>query len=232
MISTLVEAGVLDVIDNNKISVRLKVNDEQIEIGGTNYGSKIPSKVTKKSKDTSSVIWVTHHDLMFKDYYPGSQPLQEIEGVSIAINGHMHGTQPQIQVKSTTWCCPGNITRQSIDMSEHIPRVWLWNLQHHNENYGKLIPVELTYKKDIFRQIHVIEADEKNDFSLSKTDDKKLSFIEMAENAVLQIDNNATSDKELVRNFMTNLFNIEEVPQDIQTELLEMLENVAVETEE
>ena len=31
---------------------------------------------------------------------------------------------------------------------------------------------------------------------------------------------------------MTNLFNIEEVPQDIQTELLEMLENVAVEIEE
>ena len=31
---------------------------------------------------------------------------------------------------------------------------------------------------------------------------------------------------------MTNLFNIEEVPKDIQTELFEMLENVAVETEE
>lgn len=232
MISTLVEAGVLDVIDNNKISVRLKVNSKQIEIGGTNYGSKIPSKVTKKSKDTSSVIWITHHDLMFKDYYPGSQPLQEIEGVSIAVNGHMHGTQPQIQVKSTTWCCPGNITRQSIDMSEHIPRVWLWNLQHHNENYEKLIPIDLTYKKDIFRQIHVIEADKKNDFSLSKTDDKKLSFIEMAENAVSQIDNNATSDKELVKNFMANLFNIEEVPEDIQIELFEMLENVTVETEE
>jgi len=213
-------------------TVRLKVNDEQIEIGGTNYGSKIPSKVTKKSKDTSSVIWVTHHDLMFKDYYPGSQPLQEIEGVSIAVNGHMHGTQPQIQVKSTTWCCPGNITRQSVDMSEHIPRVWLWNLQHHNDNYEKLIPIDLTYKKDIFRQIHIVEADKKNDFSLSKTDDKKLSFIEMAENAVSQIDNNATSDKELVRNFMANLFNIEEVPKDIQIELFEMLENVAVETEE
>ena len=144
----------------------------------------------------------------------------------------MHGTQPQIQVKSTTWCCPGNITRQSIDMSEHIPRVWLWNLQHHNENYEKLIPIDLTYKKDIFRQIHVIEADKKNDFSLSKTDDKKLSFIEMAENVVSQIDNNATSDKELVKNFMANLFNIEEVPEDIQIELFEMLENLAVETEE
>ena len=31
---------------------------------------------------------------------------------------------------------------------------------------------------------------------------------------------------------MANLFNIEEVPEDIQIELFEMLENVAVETEE
>lgn len=77
--------------------------------------------------DCKSVIWLTHHDLAFENTYPNSIPLHNIDGVDMMINGHIHGTKKPVKVGNTACYNPGNISRLSIDMSEHLPSVWMWN---------------------------------------------------------------------------------------------------------
>lgn len=226
MTSALVEAGLLDVFQNNKTTVGIYIGDDYVEIGGTNYGSKIPDKVDKNYKKTSKVIWITHHDLMFKQFYPGSIPLFPIQGVDLVVNGHMHGTQPQVQCQTTTWCCPGNITRQRVDMIEHIPSVWAWNPEHHNNHYEKLIPYPLDYIKDIFKKNVIIDPNVKNDVVLNHSVDDRLKFIDLVSQQQNSLDSNKTSDKDLVKTYMDSLIRLHNLPEDLQQELYEILENV------
>lgn len=226
MLGILFDTGILHQIENNKISVQLLVNGIQVEIGGTNYGSKIPSKVTKKSKNTEKVLWVTHDDLMFKDYYPGSKALHPIEGVCLAVNGHMHGTQPQVQLQNTSWCCPGNIARMSIDMIDHVPSVWLWTPEQHDSEFNKLKQIPLDYQKDIFRKDLVIDANNKIDFQITNHVDDRLKFIELIQKTEDNMDSNKTSDKEQVRIYMEHLIDIQGVSSEIAKELYAMIDSI------
>lgn len=73
-----------------------------------------------------SVVWVTHDDLAFEGAYPGSKALHPINGVDLMVNGHMHGTKQPVRSGYTACYNPGNITRLSVDMAEHVPSVWSW----------------------------------------------------------------------------------------------------------
>lgn len=227
MITALINAGIIDCFEDNQSTVLLKVEGEQIEIGGTNYGSKIPAKVEKQKENTNKVIWITHHDLMFKDYYPGALPIREIKNVDLAINGHMHKTQPQIQMKTTTWCCPGNILRQTRDTDTHVPSVWLWNPDNHNNEFQKLIQIPLKYKKDIFKKPETIEPTVKQDFQFDFSNNNKLKFIELSLEEKNNQDNNKTSDQDLVKGYMENLISIHDVPKEIADELFELLKDAS-----
>lgn len=87
---------------------------------------KINNDIHKKL-DCDTVIWLTHHDLAFENTYPNSIPLHNIDGVDMMINGHIHGTKKPVKVGNTVCYNPGNISRLSIDMAEHLPSVWIWN---------------------------------------------------------------------------------------------------------
>lgn len=76
--------------------------------------------------DCETVIWLTHHDLAFENTYPNSIPLHNIDGVDIMVNGHIHGTKKPVMVGNTACYNPGNISRLSIDMANHLPSVWVW----------------------------------------------------------------------------------------------------------
>lgn len=73
------------------------------------------------------VVWLTHHDLAFEGTYPNSFPLHNIDGVSMLVNGHIHGTKKPVLVGNTVCYNPGNITRLSVDMVNHLPAVWSYN---------------------------------------------------------------------------------------------------------
>lgn len=229
MITALINTGTIQEVQDNKMSVVLNIDDDIIYIGGTNYISTIPNKITRP-KDADYVLWVTHHDLMFENYYPGSQPLKEISGVDLAINGHIHDTKPQVQTKMTTWWNTGNIFRQRINMKDHVPSIWLWNPEHHQKSKNKLIQVPLDYNKDVFINHETIEATIKPDYDTKNTDtilnnsDKKFQFIELIDNAVANQENNKTSDKELFKEHMANLAKLQQIPDDITEELFNMLQ--------
>lgn len=227
MITVLIQTGVIQAIEDNELTVRIKIKDQIVDIGGTNYGSIIPDKI-KRSKKTNKVIWLTHHNLMFQQYYPGCQPLKEIDGVDLAVNGHIHDTKPQVQIKKTTWWNTGNILRLSKDMADHVPSVWLWNPEHHDNNKQKLIQIPLQYKKEIFKKNEVIESNSKQDFSdiSFNNEQNKLKFIELIDQVATEQENNKTSDKDIVKEHMNNLAELNNIPDVIKQELLEMLDNV------
>ena len=216
MITVLIQTGVIQAIEDNELTVRIKIKDQIVDIGGTNYGSIIPDKI-KRSKKANKVIWLTHHNLMFQQYYPGCQPLKEIDGVDLAVNGHIHDTKPQVQIKKTTWWNTGNILRLSKDMIDHVPSVWLWNPEHHDNNKQKLIQIPLQYKKEIFKKNEVIESNSKQDFSdiSFNNEQNKLKFIELIDQVATEQENNKTSDKDIVKEHMNNLAELNNIPDVI-----------------
>jgi hypothetical protein len=140
-------AGQIELIDRPRFWGKLLIGDGKkqatIAIGGTPYGADIPADVsaflTQEANERSEhrkahtlldadwVIWMTHDDLAFEGAYPGARDLSEILGVDIAVNGHMHGTTLPHKLGNTHWYNPGNITRMSVDMANHIPSVWAWS---------------------------------------------------------------------------------------------------------
>lgn len=222
MLYALYEADLIDIIDNNKSSIQLKVNGEQIEIGGTNYGYTIPDSVKKKSTKTDKMIWITHHDLLFKEAYPNAIELKEIKGVDIVVNGHMHKTQPKVIMQSTTWFCTGNITRQTIDTAHHKPSIWFYEKDFYQENQ-ELKQQVLNYKQDIFKQQIVIDPTVKQYENTRTQEESKLAFFKLAEKTI-NSDNNKTSDKDIVMSELDKFTKSENIPKEIIQELKELFE--------
>lgn len=103
----------------------------RVAVGGTPYGSPLPTSYrqaygTDRPADVGTAVWITHEDLAFDGVYPGALPMEPIVGVELVVNGHMHATKLPVQREGTVYYNPGNITRMSIDQSEHLPSVWEW----------------------------------------------------------------------------------------------------------
>ena len=103
----------------------------RVLVGGSPYGHALPTTFKQafgreRPAHVDTALWLTHEDLAFEGAYPGSLPLQPIVGVDMVVNGHMHGTKTPVLVEDTAYYNPGNITRVSVDMAEHLPAVWEW----------------------------------------------------------------------------------------------------------
>lgn len=138
------QTGQIDaMIDNGPFrSVTLENNgiETNVLIGGTPYGEDVPISITKwvgnatklehqELKDVigmDKVIWITHDDFAFDSSYPNAIALKPIEGVDIAVNGHMHRTQKPVLKGQTAWYNPGNINRLTIDLIDQTPKIWVY----------------------------------------------------------------------------------------------------------
>jgi predicted phosphodiesterase len=103
------------------------VSGVPIAIGGTNNGELLPKFVDRAALGYPRwVFWISHHDILFPGYEEaGRQGCDEIPGVDLVVNGHIHRSLPDVVEGCTTWCNPGNIARVSrSDASrEHVPGV-------------------------------------------------------------------------------------------------------------
>lgn len=103
----------------------------RIILGGTSYGHPLPTSFQMatgrpRPPEVDTVIWLTHEDLAFEGGYPGALPMGGAKDIDMVVNGHIHGTKIPVLADGTAYYNPGNITRMSIDMAEHIPAVWEW----------------------------------------------------------------------------------------------------------
>lgn len=194
-LSLLRENHTIYTMENNDLWAKFYFKDgTECYVGGTPYGEKIPKEVILPKKETKDVpvIWLTHHNLDFGESYPGVIKVEEIKGVSMLVNGHIHKTKKPLTVGKMRAHNPGNITRLSKDCADHIPAVWEWNsslgwdLEPHTVQFHKVvfdmrdsqIEVEVLPEKvtaELTPQQTSQFVDKMNEFSLNydptKTDD-------------------------------------------------------------
>lgn len=144
---TLALLGLCDVVDVVAASapvVDLRMGGRRLGIGMTPYGQAIPTDIRGSFSDADAQAWFTHHDIAFDSAYPGAVPPFAIEGCDLLVNGHVHKTQKPILAGRTRWMNPGNITRQSVDLADHVPRAWILDAS------GELHPQALPFEDNVF----------------------------------------------------------------------------------
>lgn len=144
---TLALLGLCDVVDVVAVSapvVEFTVKTRRIGVGMTPYGQSIPIDARGSFTGVDLQTWFTHHDIAFDGGYPGAVPPFAVEGCDVLINGHIHKTQKAVVAGRTRWLNPGNITRQSVDLTDHIPRAWVLDAG------GELEAQELPHEHNVF----------------------------------------------------------------------------------
>ena len=122
----------------------LHVAGRRMGIGMTPFGQPIPEDVTGSVTGADRIVWFTHHDIAFEQSYPGAVPPHAVAGCELVVNGHLHRTQKVVTVGRTRWMNPGNITRQSVDLKDHVPRAWILDAAE------ELTPEVLPFEADVF----------------------------------------------------------------------------------
>lgn len=90
--------------------------------------------------DTPLVLWLAHHDIGVPGYEEQGRFLpHEIPGIDAVINGHIHRHLEAVEVGSTSWLTPGNISRRvrTDAIRDHVPSALRidvdrsgWNASH------------------------------------------------------------------------------------------------------
>jgi len=134
-LSVLIKAGGYKLVSAGEFWTG-QINGRRLVVAGSSYRHPIPkvfdSRLVPPRVDRSDakdpqpplVIWLTHHDIDFKEYDNGRNAVHEIKNVDVLINGHIHRRLDPIVAGKTTWINPGNITRRSRSESNqaHIPK--------------------------------------------------------------------------------------------------------------
>lgn len=123
--------------DNDSLSVPLKakllklvseqsywvgeMNGRRIIVGGTSHGQFFPQVFSKGVTSDCLVFWMTHHDIQVPGYERTTRLAEEIAGIDIVVNGHIHLRKEVLEKRRTKWVIPGNITRTSRGEREHKP---------------------------------------------------------------------------------------------------------------
>jgi hypothetical protein len=135
---------VVDVVTTSAPVAEFQIGARRVGVGMTPYGQSIPADARGSFTGTDLQAWFTHHDIAFDGGYPGAVPPFAVEGCDVLINGHIHKTQKSILAGRTRWMNPGNITRQSVDLADHVPRAWIL------DGGGELEAQALPFESNIF----------------------------------------------------------------------------------
>jgi len=123
--------------DNDSLSVPIKaklltlvseqrpwegeMNGRRVIVGGTSHGQFFPQIFSRGVSSDVLVFWMTHHDVQVPGYERTTRLAEEIAGVDVVVNGHIHLRKEPLQKRRTTWLIPGNISRTSRGEREHSP---------------------------------------------------------------------------------------------------------------
>jgi DNA repair exonuclease SbcCD nuclease subunit len=107
-LSLLAAAGRINLIDQNG-PWKGMINNVFVTIGGTSWSDRLPKSFS--GTPNSLVVWISHHNICFSDGEDLGVKPQEIPGIHLLINGHIHKPMPSEVHGMTTWMNPGNISR-------------------------------------------------------------------------------------------------------------------------
>lgn len=125
-LAVLRAAGVVTVLDEPGLFLRLDTPTGQGLLGASPDGAPLPASVEKTGDETT--VWLTHHNVGFPDFLDKRVRIREIPGLDWVINGHIHRPQPMVVAGCTRWANPGNITRLKFcrGAMARVPAAAIW----------------------------------------------------------------------------------------------------------
>lgn len=129
----------------------IELESGTVRLHGADHGEPIPSSLPQASGVLN--VLVTHHNLEFKrgKKYPGMVVPPQVDGCSLAVNGHVHTIGESVLSGDTHWHNPGNLLRMSVDLKDHAPHVLMVTVKD-----GKFVSEMLPLPGVV---PHVFEAD-------------------------------------------------------------------------
>lgn len=221
------------------LDLTLENQKQRVLIGGTPYGAPLSNTLAsmakiegtstediRKANQVEHVVWLTHDDLAFEGAYPNAQALIEIEGIDILVNGHMHATKKPVKMGQTAYYNPGNISRMSVDMADHIPRVWTWtpfNNPGMPSAQGLMIPQikghELPHKPGV--EIFDFEGRHAQPAMILPTQSEELSaFVQLIKN---EKSTERTDEAILIQNSLAQVWESQKTPKHVQILITKLL---------
>ncbi|MNR71626.1 3',5'-cyclic adenosine monophosphate phosphodiesterase CpdA [compost metagenome] len=215
----LAQTGVVQVITEPGLVGTYQVQGKPVRLFAAPYGSPIPKSV---AAGEGTAVLITHHDMAFEGAYPGSLAIEEVKGVAMVVNGHMHDTKPSVTVGQTVWYNPGNIEPLSVDVAHHVPCAWVWN----GEANQPLVAEKLPHGADLFdlTGLQVAAGDADAAVAALQTSSK---FAEMiAEESAKQSDAERTDDVSVLGEDLEQTFGASGVSPATQSLLRALLGDV------
>jgi len=212
-LAMLAASDVLDVVASSGPVMEIAVGGKRLGIGMTPYGQDIPRSVAGLFPQADAVAWFTHHDIAFGKAYPGAVQPFEIEGCGLVVNGHVHDAKDNRKVGRTLWSNPGNINRQTIDLMNQKPTVWVL---HGN---GSMEPIELPHRSNVFDLTGtLVEAVEAKDLP----QDVDSAFVALLE-AETAMEMEASTDGSLLLKEIENKFERDKTAPQVRSVVVELL---------
>lgn len=213
-LALLALADVLDAVAISAPVATYLVDGRRMGIGMTPFGQEIPRDVRGSVRGADTQVWFTHHDIAFDGAYPGAVPPFAIAGCGLVVNGHVHKSQAPLEAGETRWANPGNITRQSVDLRDHVPQAWILGAD------GLLAPHALPHEPDVFDLTgRLVDAAS----GMELTRDVESAFVSLlkAESAT---DLARSDDGALVREEVLKKFETSAAPGPVRAIVLSLLE--------
>ncbi len=214
-------ADVVDVVAATGIVGEYRIAEHRLGIGMTPFGAGIPRDVRGSLAGIDRLAWFTHHDIAFEGAYPGAVPPFPVAGADLVVNGHVHKTKPPIRAGGTLWTNPGNINRQSVDLQDHKPAVWILGAD------GVLVPEYLPHEADVFDLTGRIVAAASDRDMRAQVESAFVSLLQ-AESAT---DLARSDDGSIIREEVEAAFAREGTPDPVRSLVLSLLDE-AVERRE
>jgi len=125
-LAVLEAAGVVRCLTEPGPVFMLDTGGRRAILGASPDFSPLPRSYPKPADTT--VLWVTHHNIGFRDYQDKPIKPGEIPGVDWLINGHIHRPQPMQVHGQTRWVNAGGLTRMQFTRGnmERRPAAQIW----------------------------------------------------------------------------------------------------------
>lgn len=156
-LSVPVKAGLLRLISERNVW-EATIGGYPVVIGGTPYGAYRPSSYMPGISQQKLVLWMMHHDVTVQGYIGKMDP-EELPGIHVVINGHIHRRLEPVVTRRTTWLTPGNIARTKRSEAINTPAVLRIDVSAGGAWEASYITVPHRPAEEVFAELPAIDTE-------------------------------------------------------------------------